>query len=153
MTGTIERGHIYFFYRPKVELEEVHSINDVQRFYILLVPRPPEFSQPPESADTKPGDEGEMTVLSAGADAVPAPETTNETKKRFRLLQVGKKALPDPEAGGGKGRGRKGVFWAMISTIGEDLKKLQEGLGEKEYETKTRGASTLTGSSLNQYLS
>ena len=30
--GTIERGHIYFFYRPKVELEEAHSVDEVQRF-------------------------------------------------------------------------------------------------------------------------
>lgn len=81
-----------------------------------------------------------MNVLTAGADVVPAPETTSEKKKRFRLLTVGKKSLPDPEAGGGKGQGKKGVFWAMVTTVGEDLQKLQEGLGEKEYETKTRGA-------------
>lgn len=116
-------------------------MDDVQRFYILLVPRPPEFAQSQGGSTTKDqDDEEEMTVLSSGADAVPAPETTNEKRKRFRLLAVGKKTLPDPEAGGGKGRGRKGVFWAMVSTVGEDLQKLQEGLGEKEYETKTRGA-------------
>lgn len=118
----------------------MHSTDDVQRFYILLVPRPPEFSQG-GGGKTNADEEGEMTVLSEGADAVPAPETTNEKKKRFRLLTVGKKSLPDPEAGGGKGRGRKGVFWAMVSTVGEDLQKLQDGLGEKEYDTKTRGES------------
>ena len=143
-TGTIERGHIYFFYRPKVELEEVSSVDDVQRFHILLVPRPPEFSveSAPVSPDKpKDGDEGkEMTLIQEGADAVPAPAVMDVTKKPFRLISVGKKSLPDPDVGGGgKGGGRKAIFWATVVTVGEDLKKLQEGLGAKEYETKTRG--------------
>ncbi|KZT74930.1 hypothetical protein DAEQUDRAFT_659713 [Daedalea quercina L-15889] len=136
--GTIERGHIYFFYRPKVELEEAHSVDDVQRFYILLVPRPPEFSTASDQqlGSSKNTDEDqEMTVLSEGADAVPASEDKSQTRKPFRLIVPGKKSLPDPE----HGRGRGNIFWGTIVTIGEDLKKLQEGLGEKEYETKTRG--------------
>ena len=97
-TGTIERGHIYFFYRPKVELEEVSSVDDVQRFHILLVPRPPEFSV--ESAPVSPDkpkdvDEGqEMTLIQEGADAVPAPAVMGVMKKPFRLISVGKKSLP-----------------------------------------------------------
>ncbi|KAM5532241.1 hypothetical protein V8D89_014080 [Ganoderma adspersum] len=138
-TGTIERGHIYFFYRPKVELEEAHSVDDVQRFYMLLVPRPPQFATGGPGMATK-GDDGddeeqqEMSLIQEGADAVPAEEPTGKTKKKFRLIVVGKKGLPDPEA---KGRGR--VFWGTVSTVGEDLKKLEEGLGESTYETKTRG--------------
>ncbi len=135
-TGTIERGHIYFFYRPRVQLEEVHSMDDVQRFHILLVPRPPEFSVGSDQKDAQPDEDGEMKLISSGSDVIPAPESTNEKKKPFRLLAIGKKQLPDPEASGG---GRKGVFWALVSTVGEDLQKLQDGLGEKEYETKTRG--------------
>lgn len=142
--GTIERGHIYFFYRPKVELEDVGSIDDVQRFHILLVPRPPEFSTS-EASDSKQGhkdvgEDQEMTVIQEGADAVPAPPVTGVKKKPFRLIAVGKKSLPDPDAGGdGKGRGRKGVFWATVITVDEELQKLQDGLGAKEYETKTKG--------------
>lgn len=139
MQGTIERGHIYFFYRPRVELEEVHSVDDVQRFHILLVPRPPEFSTSSASNTTNADDEGEMNLLSAGADAVPAAETTGETKKHFRLISVGKKTLPDPEEGGRKGKGRKATFWATVATVGEDLKNLESDLRGKEYETKTRG--------------
>lgn len=138
-SGTIERGHIYFFYRPRVELQEVHSVDDVQRFHILLVPRPPEFSTSSASKTTNADDEGDMNLLSAGADAVPAAETTGETKKHFRLISVGKKTLPDPEEGGGRGKGRKATFWATVATVGQDLKKLEGGLGGKEYETKTRG--------------
>lgn len=138
--GTIERGHIYFFYRPKVELEEAHTLDDVQRFQILLVPRPPEFAQPSENEEKKSQEAGERTLLSPSADAVPAPATTDTFRKPFRLIAVGKKSLPDPEAGGGgKGGGQKQIFWATITTVGEDLHKLEEGLGERSYETKTRG--------------
>ncbi|KAK7680583.1 hypothetical protein QCA50_016365 [Cerrena zonata] len=145
--GTIERGHIYFFYRPKVELEEAHSLDDVQRFHILLVPRPPEFASDPGATDdpsdhskVEEDDEKQMNILAPGADAVPAPESTNVKKKPFRLVAVGKKSLPDPDSGGGgKGGGRKQIFWATITTVGDDLQKLEAGLGRKEYETKTRG--------------
>jgi len=138
--GIIERGHIYFFYRPKVQLEEAHSIYDVQRFHILLVPRPPGFSIQTDEDMNQDDEGGRMKVLGPGADAVPAPEETNVIRKPFRLIAVGKKSLPDPEAGGGgKGGGRKQLFWATITTVGDDLHKLEEGLGEKSYETKTRG--------------
>lgn len=35
----LEKGLIYFFYRPKVGLEEVHSLEEVQRLYMLLIPK------------------------------------------------------------------------------------------------------------------
>ena len=34
----IERGDIFFFYRPKVGVEEVEHIQDVQRFYMITSP-------------------------------------------------------------------------------------------------------------------
>lgn len=143
ITGTIERGHIYFFYRPKVQLEEAASIQDVKHFHMLLVPRPPEFStyikKPGEGkVDKEENEDASMKVLSAGADAVPAPATHNASKKHYRLITVGKKHLPDPELGG-KGQGRKQTFWADVTSIGDDLHSLEKGLGDKTYETKTRG--------------
>ncbi|KAM0753114.1 hypothetical protein T439DRAFT_354558 [Meredithblackwellia eburnea MCA 4105] len=38
--GILEVGEIYFIYRPRVELDEVRSIEDVARLHILLVPKP-----------------------------------------------------------------------------------------------------------------
>lgn len=38
MSEVIEIGDIYFFYRPKVNAEEISSIDDVQRFYLVLMP-------------------------------------------------------------------------------------------------------------------
>lgn len=122
-----------------MEVDEAQSIDEVQRFYILLVPRPPEFASYSGQDDAVKAEDDQMTLLSAGADAVPATEPTGKDKKSFRLLIVGKKSLPDPE----KGRGRSNVFWATITTVGEDLKKLEEGLGPKQYETKTRGMCTI----------
>ena len=49
----LERGEIFFFYRPKVEKEEAHSAENVQRLYILLKAesgeRPVEDKQDPHS--------------------------------------------------------------------------------------------------------
>jgi len=35
----LERGHIYFAYRPKIDAEEVRGLEDVERFYVILSPR------------------------------------------------------------------------------------------------------------------
>src|SRR5918996_407694 len=37
-TNIIEQGDIFFFYRPKVDTEEVKDIKDVQRFYMVTSP-------------------------------------------------------------------------------------------------------------------
>ncbi|KAJ7578168.1 hypothetical protein C8J56DRAFT_357569 [Mycena floridula] len=117
MPGTIERGHIYFFYRPKVQLEEVNSLDDVRNFQMILVPRPPESVSCMKETDE---------ITAAPAD---------EPKKRYRLIVVGKKRLPDPA----RVHGRKESAWATVTRVGDDLDELEKGLGEKTYETKTRG--------------
>jgi len=38
MSETLERGDIFFLYRPKLDIESVHSVDDVQRFYMILKP-------------------------------------------------------------------------------------------------------------------
>ncbi|THH19029.1 hypothetical protein EW146_g2062 [Bondarzewia mesenterica] len=124
-TGVIERGHIYFFYRPKVEHDEVHSIDDVSRFTILLIPKPPEFSTYNEEVDTcekgEDKEDFEMALLAKGADAVPAKETRDTIKKYYRVITVGKKQLPDPKEGGGTAKAGK------------------RRSGRRTYETKTKG--------------
>ena len=143
-SGTIERGHIYFFYRPRVQLEEAHSIDDVKNFHMLLVPRPPDFaassSSNAEKINPSKGDEAEMKVLTPGADAVPAPDEEDLTKKNFRLMIIGKKRLPDPQNPGSNESRRKELFWATVTAVGNDLTSLEKGFGEKSYETKTRGS-------------
>lgn len=38
MSGVIERGDIFFFYRPRVDATEVDELDDVQRFFLILKP-------------------------------------------------------------------------------------------------------------------
>ncbi|KAJ6483852.1 hypothetical protein C8R47DRAFT_1017555 [Mycena vitilis] len=135
--GTTERGHIYFFFRPRVETDEPTSIDDVKNLHMLLVPTPPKFGaaeDTPASGDTD--DFKDMQVLEAGADAVPAAAELDTTGKHYRLVTLGKKKLPDPDAHHG---GRKESFWATVTAVGDDLEVLEKGMGEKTYETKTRG--------------
>lgn len=76
-----------------------------------------------------------MNLLSSGADAAPEDESDNRSKKRFHLITIGRKKLPELEDSK-----QSRVFWASISTVGEDLHTLARGLGEKNrYDTKTRG--------------
>jgi hypothetical protein len=78
-----------------------------------------------------------MAVLQDGADAVPAAAPQDQTKKRFRLISVGKKQLPHADEPG-RG-GRKQTLWATVTTVGSDLHALERGLESTQYETKTRG--------------
>jgi len=101
--GVLETGHIYFFYRPKVDIgpdDTCSSLDDIAKFYFLMLPR---------------GD--------------------SNSKQRFRLFVIGKKRLPD------RARGGREVFWATLSSFGDDFAKFKAGdaLGEKNYSTKTRG--------------
>jgi hypothetical protein len=38
MANYVEKGEIYFFYRPKVNTEKVQSLDDVQRLHMVLAP-------------------------------------------------------------------------------------------------------------------
>ncbi|KAJ7189068.1 hypothetical protein C8R46DRAFT_879053 [Mycena filopes] len=133
--GTTERGHIYFFFRPRVETDAPEDLDDVKNLHMLLVPGPPKFSVDAPTDDRKLGEDSEMEVLARGADAVPAAAELDSSGKHYRLVTLGKKTLPDPDTRGG----RKQTFWATVTAVGDDLDALERGMGEKTYETKTRG--------------
>jgi hypothetical protein len=38
MTRVLERGDVFFFYRPRVGVEDARSLRDVARFFLILVP-------------------------------------------------------------------------------------------------------------------
>ncbi|KAG8990959.1 hypothetical protein FRB90_001531 [Tulasnella sp. 427] len=70
VNGVSERGHIYFFYRPKIDVGPeagVHDLDDISKFHILLLPRESE---------------------------------TKSKHQRFRVFTIGKKRLPDRAKGG-----------------------------------------------------
>ena len=62
----LEHGDIYFFYRPKVGSEQVKSINDVRRFFMVMAPEGRERKQP-----------------------------QRKQKQLYRLFVIGKKSLPE----------------------------------------------------------
>lgn len=105
MTDILERGNIYFAYRPKVESREEHEkheekhepeaegLGDVERFYMILGPH---------------------------------------GKKRYRLIVVGQKKLPDIKDGGQK-------YWAFVEKVGHKAEDVENELSAEEYDTKTRG--------------
>ncbi|ORY27465.1 hypothetical protein BCR39DRAFT_538148 [Naematelia encephala] len=96
--GTLETGHIYFLYRPKIDADEVESIDDVSKFHILLIPT---------SAPHKKG-------------------------HFHRIIEVGKKKLPDPGA-------KHQVIWGLVGAVGSDRSALKEAFGAYDYDTKTKG--------------
>lgn len=38
MSEILERGEVFFLYRPKIDAQVVHSLDDIQRFYMILKP-------------------------------------------------------------------------------------------------------------------
>ncbi|WP_246131717.1 DUF2795 domain-containing protein [Pistricoccus aurantiacus] len=38
MTAYVEKGDIYFFYRPKIDAEKIQELDDIQRLYLVLAP-------------------------------------------------------------------------------------------------------------------
>ncbi|CAA3000390.1 Hypothetical predicted protein, partial [Olea europaea subsp. europaea] len=116
----LERGEIFFFYRPKVEREEAHGPQDVQRLYIVLQPesgeRPIEQKQDTDSSQH--GSSQEINI---------------EKQMLLRFIVMGRKSLPDSSSK----RGRP--YWGfveMVTTKSEDIKLALKG---EEYDTATRG--------------
>ncbi|KAI0308319.1 hypothetical protein B0F90DRAFT_1807553 [Multifurca ochricompacta] len=116
MGGTIEYGHIYFFYRPKVKQDEVHIIDDVARFHMLLVPHPPGFATYTEGK--RPENRRCMNTR--------FPRTRCKTRQNFHPLSIEKKQLPEPSKGGGTAGGRKETFLATVTVVGDDLTSLEK---------------------------
>lgn len=87
-----------FFYRPRVGVEDVHSLGQVQRMYMVLAP-------------------------------------TSRPASPLRLIAIPKKHLPDT--------GRKERLFAFVDKVEADMEEIMGHLGQKTYETKTRGTRTV----------
>ncbi|KAF9046120.1 hypothetical protein BJ165DRAFT_1583545, partial [Panaeolus papilionaceus] len=150
--GTIERGFVLFFYRPRVNLEEATSIDDVKNLDMVLIPRPPAFaksSSTPLQTKLEQDEDVDMQTLSSGSDALPAPLSPNEAQDTpYRLLLIGRKKLPEPHGGpmanSTRGSGNsKQTFWATILDTTNKLPALNSKLDAEHYNTKTRGERTI----------
>ncbi|SAM69610.1 uncharacterized protein UBRO_00619 [Ustilago bromivora] len=133
-----EKGLVYFFYRPKVrsadkaESNSTESLEDVQNTFMLLVPRASESDKAPAKGSKKEADEDDKRM---------PPNPT-----AYRLVSLGKKRMPSPDAAlkagqepGGIGGRHSEAIWATVADIGADLNNVAKGMGEERYSTKTRG--------------
>jgi hypothetical protein len=102
----IEKGDVFFFYRPRVGVEHVHDLGHVQRLYMLLA-------------------------------------STEHGRRRFRLLVIGGKRLPEVIPGKADPKER---HWAMVVGTTTDPDDIREELSAKRYVTVTRGERVLAAS-------
>ena len=104
---TLEQGDIFFFYRPKVSSQEIKSIEDVRRFYMVLCP------------------EDDQKIIDNTNN-----DTNTKEKKIYRLFIIGKKSLPEIRKTEARSSER---FWAQVGGIFYDSKKLGEDLTAEEF--------------------
>lgn len=116
----IEKGHAFFFYRPKMDIGKPSGASDVQKLYMLLSP---------DDAAGRPAAEDKV----GQQDASSKP---SHSKSSHRLLIIPQKSLPSP------GGGRKSRIWAFVDEASTDLDKVEKRLDRFSYSTKTRGERT-----------
>jgi len=124
----LERGHIFFFYRPKVEHETVSSPDEVQRMHMVLKP------QPGSSVGS-----GLTRLLLVAKKRLPAVEGRKETIWCFvrkvwppsilRLGLAGRWLMATSMGAAGR--------WALQAA--KDEKEVMSELEAYSYSTATRG--------------
>lgn len=96
----LERGSIYFLYRPAVEESTPKGLEDVQRFFIILYSR--------------------------------------DVSKRYRLIVIGHKKLPEIKPG-------RTTYWGYVEKVSADSADIRRELEPGVYPTSTRGSRFLPG--------
>lgn len=127
----LERGTVYFFYRPKVGVEHPKSADDVQRFYMLLSPE-----GVGETIISRPGTEEKVGDEKGGEEITRKHSQVQGEGKKHRLIIIASKMLPDPGT-------RHGQAFAFVEAASSSLKEVEENLARYEYTTKTRGDRTV----------
>jgi hypothetical protein len=103
---TIEKGDVFFFYRRKVGSENVNDLEDVQRFYMVLVPN-----------------------LDENKDK-------NNQKSLFRLFLLGRKKLPDIVKGKSISTERNWALNILTTSDLKEIENELLITGEYETETR-----------------
>uniref|UniRef100_A0A2K2AVX9 Uncharacterized protein n=1 Tax=Populus trichocarpa TaxID=3694 RepID=A0A2K2AVX9_POPTR len=134
--GTYCYAFIFFFYRPKVEKEEAHSPDNVQRLYLVLGPesseRPVEEKQSPHSGSKKGSSstdhDGGSSSDSAGKNGSEGGRGNQlinlniEKEPLLRLTVMGRKSLPDQEYDTAATRGYRQKYPARA--LGEGIYRI-----------------------------
>ena len=113
-TKIIEQGDIFFFYRPKVDTEEVKAIEDVQRFCMVT-----------------------------HAEEKKENRNNNKKKKKdeiYRLFLIGQKQLPEIVEGKSTSEEKN---WALNILTTSNPDAIHMELLPAEYTTETKGKRRL----------
>ena len=126
----LEKGDIFFFYRPKAKIVDddrggggdVKSIEDIRRFFMVTV----------SSATTSisvTNTENEQRQQFGGTNSRTAKKEEEESPK-YRLFVIGKKSLPEIRATEAR---RSERYWAKVGGIFENPKELTSELLADEF--------------------
>ncbi|KAG8380285.1 hypothetical protein BUALT_Bualt07G0177400 [Buddleja alternifolia] len=118
-----ERGEIFMFYRPKVEKEEAHGAEDVQRLYLVLRPESGEREVEEKQQDPQCGGGGGGGNEQINIEKQPA---------LLRFIVMGRKSLPDPSK-------KSTPCWGFVEMVTTNIEDVKDALKGEEYETATRG--------------
>ncbi|MCL7023010.1 hypothetical protein MKW94_003835 [Papaver nudicaule] len=145
-----ERGEIFFFYRPKVNKDEAHSPDDVQRLYIVLRPESGEKTvEDKQSSDSgkegankaggekgasssDPGKKGGAGDVKGSQGGHGEEEVNIEKEVLLRFIVMGKKSLPDPSK-------KSRPYWGFVEMVTTKIDDVKTALKGEEYDTATRG--------------
>ena len=102
-SDTLEQGDIYFFYRPKKDAEQVKSIEDIRRFFIVTAAEQRQQEQ---------------------------EQQENISSQLYRLFVIGKKSLPEIRKSEARTSER---YWARVGGIFTDPNELTKELFSDEF--------------------
>ena len=118
----LEKGDIFFFYRPKAKViddgsgGDVKSIEDIRRFFMVTA----------TAANT----ESEQQQQFDGTNRKTPKEEKEEESSRYRLFVIGKKSLPEIRTTEAR---RSERYWAKVGGIFENPQELTSQLLADEF--------------------
>jgi hypothetical protein len=119
----LEKGDIFFFYRPKTRIVDdgsggdVKSIKDIRRFFMV-------------TATTTANTENEQQQQQFDRTNSKTPKEEEESSPRYRLFVIGKKSLPEIRTTEAR---RSERYWAKVGGIFENPQKLTSELLSDEF--------------------
>ncbi|MCO5576789.1 hypothetical protein L7F22_030609 [Adiantum nelumboides] len=165
----LEKGEVFFFYRPKVETEHPTSVDDIQRMYMVLKPEHSKSKEEIKQSHDSGKESAKHTVSDNDSKDKPASEHAagRRSAEGDNKSHEDNKQADTPEEKGKKGGegeekvnvekqdllrfiilGRKSLpdaskrtrpYWGFVDLVTTDIKDIAQALGPEEYETKTRG--------------
>lgn len=116
----IEKGRMFFFYRPRVGHDEVHDEADIRRLYIELSP--------------------DLYVYPKSSYEATLQTTTQPPMRKKRLLLIPSKHLPDVHSAP---HTRHQIHWGFVDMIADTQEEINEYMEGQLYQTKKGNARTL----------